>query len=185
MKDSDLIQKFCREGDAKAAEELLGRHERALYNYLWHMLRHTQDCEDVIQVTFAKVLNALSRYREENHFRSWLFRIGHNEAVNVIRHRKRFVPDAAPEIHPEAQPAASVRPEDPSRQLNRAERIRALNEAIANLPEAEREVVILRLQEDIAFKEIARITEAPVGTVLARMHNAKKRLKTILEPTLA
>lgn len=185
VKDSDLIQKFCREGDTKAAAELLKGHERALYNYLWQMLRHTQDCEDVIQNTFAKALGALPRYREENHFRSWLFRIGHNEAVNVIRHRKRFVADSAPESHPEIEDTASAQPADPSLQLNQAERVRALNDAIANLPEVEREVVVLRLQEDIPFKEIARITGAPIGTVLARMHHAKKRLKTFLEPTLA
>ena len=177
MDDSSLIDRFCRAGDLRAASELFGRYERELYNYLWQMLRNTHDSEDVLQETFVRALRALPRYREENHFKSWLFRIGHNEGLNVIRRRKRAnaLPESAPEPASEDSAAAPV---------EAAERASALHEAIAELPDVERQVVVMRLQSEMPFREIAEVVGAPLGTVLARMHNAKRRLKTILEPTL-
>ncbi len=184
VEDPALVRRFCDDGDREAAAELLGKYERALYNYLWQMLRHTQDCEDAIQNTFAKALRALPRYREQSHFKSWLFRIGHNEAIDAIRRRKRTVADEAPEEHAAADPLARQVP-TASEELERGERTDALREAVTKLPDAEREVLLLRLQGDVPFKEIAKVTGSPLGTVLARMHNAKKRLRPLLEPLLS
>ena len=64
------------------------------------------------------------------------------------------------------------------------ERLQALDQAISQLPDVEREVLAMRLQGDLPFKEIAKIIGAPIGTVLARMHSAKKRLKPLLEGKL-
>ena len=72
---------------------------------------------------------------------------------------------------------------DASTSTELAERARALHAAIELLPDHQREVIALR-QNDIPFKEIAAITGAPIGTVLARMHKAKHRLRTLLEPIL-
>jgi RNA polymerase sigma-70 factor (ECF subfamily) len=177
VEDSTLIERFCRGGDLRAAGELLGRYERELYNYLWQMLRHTQDSEDALQETFAKALRALPRYREENHFKSWLFRIGHNEGLNVIRRRKRA--GALPEAELELETASAA-----DAQVEVAERASALHEAIGALPDAERQVVVMRLQSEMPFREIAEVVGAPLGTVLARMHAAKRRLKEMLELSL-
>ena len=94
MKDSPLIRKFCSDGDGNAAVDLLGKYQRALYQFIWQMLHHSQDCEDAMQETFSKVLLALPRYREKNQFKSWLFRIGRNEAVEIIRRRCIVVAEA-------------------------------------------------------------------------------------------
>ncbi|MEM0895850.1 MAG: RNA polymerase sigma factor [Verrucomicrobiota bacterium] len=183
MDDSALIQKFCQNGDRDAARELLERYERPLFNYLWQMLRHTQDSEDALQECFGKVLRALPRYREENHFKSWLYRIAHNEGLNTIRRRKRFVVDPDPtEL---AEDPLTSSPIDAPNEIDGQERAELLQNAVGQLPDHEREVILLRLQADLPFKEIARITDSPIGTVLARMHNAKKRLKKILSPELA
>ena len=97
MDDSFLIRKYCNESDGDAAIELLKQYERPLYQYIWQMLQQQQDCEDVMQETFRKALRALPDYREENHFKSWLFRIGRNEAVDIIRRRRRSLVAEAPE----------------------------------------------------------------------------------------
>lgn len=81
-------------------------------------------------------------------------------------------------------PCAAPPTPEPSSRIDAKERAQALHEAIGKLPELEREVVILRLHEEIPFREIARIIDAPLGTVLARMHHAKQRLRTLLEPIL-
>ena len=68
--------------------------------------------------------------------------------------------------------------------MEQKERLQSLDKAIAQLPDAEREVLALRLQGDLPFKEIAQVIDVPIGTVLARMHRAKKRVKSLLESEL-
>ena len=112
-----------------------------------------------------------------------MFRIGRNEAINIIRRRRRTVVAESPEEHLEADPLIDRRPAV-SEVMEQRERLRALDHAIARLPDVEREVLAMRLQGDLPFKEIAKIIGAPIGTVLSRMHSARKRLKPLLEPEL-
>lgn len=174
--ESQLIQYYLREGDGAALRELFGRHEESLFRYLWQMLRHQEDSEDALQDTLRKALKALPDYREQTHFKSWLFRIGHNVAIDLIRRRMRTV--GMSDAREEAIPA---RDDGPAEALELKERSKALIEAVSQLPEHEREVVSLRLQADLSFREIAEAVGAPLGTVLARMHKGKQRLKTQLE----
>ena len=136
-----------------------------------------------MQETFSKALLALPRYREENHFKSWLFRIGRNEAIEIIRRRRRTVVAEAPEECLGTDPLIDCQPAAMEVMVQK-ERLQSLDRAIAQLPDAEREVLALRLQGDLPFKEIAEVSNIPIGTVLARMHRAKKRLKPLLESEL-
>ena len=175
VNDRALIQRYLHQQDVAALRELLGGHEDGLFRYLQKMLRHQQDSEDALQDTFRKALAALPEYREENHFKSWLFRIGHNTALEVIRRRRKIVK------MPDVADAEFETPSDgPRETMIRRERAERLREAVAALPQHERAVVLLRLEQDLSFREIAEIVEAPLGTVLARMHKAKERLKTQL-----
>ena len=183
MDDSFFIQKYCDEGDGDAAIELLKRYERPLYQFIWQMLQQQQDCEDVMQETFRKALKALPDYREENHFKSWLFRIGRNEAIDIIRRRRRtIVAEASEEYLGVAENIVSL--PGPRELIEEKESVQALMRAIALLPEKEKEVVAMRTQGELPFKEIAKIVGAPIGTVLARMHAAKKKLKSLLNTEL-
>ena len=136
-----------------------------------------------MQETFRKALRALTDYREENHFKSWLFRIGRNEAIDIIRRRRRMIVAEAPEEYlggvqdTESLPGARELIEE-------RESVQALMRAIALLPEKEKEVVAMRTQGELPFREIAKIIGAPIGTVLARMHAAKKKLKSLLNTEL-
>ncbi len=182
MEDQTLIQNYLETGDAGSVMRLFQRYEQNLFQYVWQMLRHQQDTEDATQEAIGKALRALPRYRPEKPFKSWLFRIGHNEAINVIRKRRKIV------IHEDPEAFVDEDPDElavPSVMVDAEERKQALQVALTKLPDSEREVVFLRLYEEIPFKEIAQITDSPLGTVLARMHNAKRRLKELLEPVLA
>ena len=172
MKADILIQRYLSQGDIGAVRDLFRHYEEGLYGYLWQMLKNQHDCEDALQDTFRKALEALPAYREESHFKSWLFRIGHNTGIEIIRRRKRIVemPDTL-EGHLDAPSSG------PRESLIQREREDELHDAIAALPQPERAVVLLRLQEELSFKEIAQVVDAPLGTVLARMHKAKKRLR--------
>ena len=132
-----------------------------------------------MQETFRKALSSLSDYREENYFKSWLFRIGRNEAINIIRRRRRTIVAEAPEEY--LGGVQDIESLSGARELiEERESVQALMRAIALLPEKEKEVVAMRTQGELPFKEIAKIIGAPIGTVLARMHAAKKKLKSLL-----
>ena len=90
VKADILIQRYLSQGDVSAVRDLLRNYEEGLYGYLWHMLKHQQDCEDALQDTFKKALEGLPTYREESHFKSLLFRIGLNTGIVFIRRRKRI-----------------------------------------------------------------------------------------------
>ena len=173
MKADILIQRYLSQGDIAAVRDLLRNYEEGHYGYLWHMLKHQQDCEDALQDTFRKALEALPTYREERHFKSWLFRIGHNTGIEIIRRRKRIV-----EMPETLEDHVVVPSSGPRESLIQRELVEELHDAIATLPHSERAVVLLRLEEELSFKEIAQVVDAPLGTVLARMHKAKKRLRT-------
>ena len=178
MNDHTLISRFRESGDRTAITELFGRYQTDLFNFIWQMLRQTQDAEDAMQETLIKAMRALPRYREENHFKSWLFRIAHHEVINTIRRRQRV------ELHEEPPGANRAETGNPfgARRLEGQERVSALQQAIEQLPDLERQVVLLRMQQELSFKQIAEVIDAPIGTVLGRMHHAKQRLKKALQP---
>jgi len=114
-----------------------------------------------------------------------LFQIACNEARGLLRKRGRRseVPLAGDDESPDWDPP-DTRTATPMETLVRGERVAELQAAVDTLPEAEREVVSLRLQLDCTFAEIATITGAPLGTVLGRMRNATRRLRNHLETTV-
>lgn len=182
--DMTLIKNYCAHGDVAAAAELLGRYEHGLYNFIWQTVRHHQDAEDARQETICKALEGLPQFRQQSQFKTWLYRIGHHEAINIVRKRRRLEIHESPEQLPGAALDTGVKA-TPSDHLEQCERTSALEDAIGKLPVHERQVVLLRLQEDMPFKEIARVMDAPLGTVLGRMRNARQRLYTLLSRSLA
>lgn len=179
VREYELIQNYLLHKEIGAIRELFQQYEDKLFRYLWQMLRQQQDSEDALQETFRKALHALPKYREENHFKSWLYRIGHNTALDLIRKRKKIV-----EMDEVMESGLTSDEAGPGEKIETRERAEAVREAVAALPELERDVVTLRMQADLSFKEIAEIVGAPLGTVLARMHKAKQRLKKQLTPII-
>lgn len=172
--DAALIRRYLANEDESAAEELIRRHARSVYRKLCHLLRNREDSEDLTQQVFAKAFAALSTYIDRGQFRSWLLRIARNESFALMRRRKaRPQPDR--EVQEGDLNAPSVIEEIQSR-----DKVAGIAQAIRQLPADERQVVQLRLQEELAFREIAELLEVPLGTVLSRMHQARSRLRGAL-----
>jgi len=174
--DAEQIERYLQTGDPAAAEALFTTHQQPLFNYLRTFLPRHHDAEDALQETFYRALRALPNYREKCQFRAWLYRIAHNVAISLLRRDQRQ--QTQPDFAELPAPLESVWETAANRDdLDHIER------AIALLPAAEREVLILRLRSDLPFREIAELTGAPLNTVLGRMHNARHRLKSaLIEP---
>ena len=171
--DGELIESFGA-GDQQAFEALYHRYRKPLYGFLNSMLpRQGSLVDDLYQKTWLRAIRNLPSYRHNEKFLSWLFRISHNLAIDHLRRQSRveeveFVEETA---------GTSDRP--PWLELSNAELGHALESAVAELPVGLREVFLLR-QQGIAFKEIARIQNASINTVLGRMRYAVLRLRSAL-----
>lgn len=172
-------------GDLRAFERLLDVYHQPLFAYLTRLLRNRDDAEDALQEVWCKVIRQKDAYRDQGKFSSWLYRIAHNHCLDTFRKRKHRTDDSEIVENEEGYSwldGIAADTPSPLDQLEEQELGEKLEEAVAQLPEAIREVYLLRSLQDIPFKEIAEIQEAPLGTVLSRMNLAVKKLRAALSP---
>ncbi len=167
------MRRFQR-GDARAFPELVRRHRAAVFAFV---LRWTQDrarAEDILQETWLKVVRASSDWSPRARFTTWLYTIARNACVDGARRERARAAEPL-----ESEPV-STESHDPERAAASSELRPVLEAAIAALPDAQREVFLLREMAGIPFHEIARMTGAPEPTVKSRMRYALEALRTRL-----
>ncbi len=180
----------AQRGDSAAFDRLVEAYSGRIFGFLYRVSGSKHDAEDLLQEVFLRVVRMIGAYEHTGRFESWLFRIAANLTRDVIRRAKRaprlLSADAdegagnegfhsarrRTEIAGPAQPADAG--------LIRREELDALGVALAKLPEAEREVVMLRHFSQMSFAEIAAVMDTPLGTALARAHRGLRRLRGIM-----
>ena len=179
--DAILVER-CLEGDEKAFEELLTKYRSPVFSICLRMVKNHSDAEDLAQEVFIRTFNVLDRYNSLYPFSSWLYRITSNLCIDFIRRRKKNIysldePVSGSDGEMSRQlPADTV---DPDRELENREMMEVLNQAIAELPDHYRIIVILRHQEDLSYGEISENLGIPLGTVKARIHRARNMIKRV------
>jgi RNA polymerase sigma-70 factor (ECF subfamily) len=178
MTDAELIQAW-RNGNNGALNQLVERWRRPLYGYLLKYTGQPADAEDLFQDTWVRVLGALPRYEERQQFKSLLFTVASRLAIDHARVRGRLrqlhVEDGEDEPLVERLEAGLA--SCPEWRLAEGQRSETLRLAIDALPDVQRQVVLLRLEAELSFQEIAVAQGAPLGTVLPRMHRAVKGIR--------
>ena len=174
LPDARLVRSYLM-GNDKAFEKLFKRYERPLFSFILRFTGDRAKAEDVFQQTWLKVINGLSSYEEKGKFASWLFGIANNCCIDEARKRSRSKVDdyASSEGMDKLEGDMS----DPEVELLRQEESVWLEQAVDRLPDAQKEVVLLRLHAEMPFKEIAELLGSPMNTVLGRMHYAVQNLK--------
>lgn len=183
MTDEELVRSVLT-GDRERFEELVERYQARLVNYLNRLVRDIDEAHDLAQEVFVRVYQALDRFDPQYRFSTWLFRVAQNAAIDVIRKRRfRLVPlgrsdadapDGGREIEvPDLAPSAQERLEGSERDL----RVRA---AIDELPGEYRELIVMRHYGELAYEEIARAKQLPLGTVKNKLFRARQLLKAVL-----
>lgn len=185
MRDSDEeLAAAARDGSAEAFSELVRRFERPILSLLMRLVRHPELAQDLAQESFVKAWRGLPSYDPGRPFRSWLFRIAHNTAIDQLR--KRRVDTVALE-EPESEGLDALgRISDPSLpdpllQLHHDRALAALETALGELRPDWREVILLRFREGLSYEEIAEVTGQPLGTVKTHLHRARRALMEALE----
>ena len=174
MTDKQLIQDYLA-GNDQAFERLYSRYRKQVYSYLNKMLPgQSAVVDDIFQRVWIKVVDNLPRYTDENRFIAYILRISRNQAIDHVRRSKWEVP-VEPE-HVEREEGG----ERPSADLEKREMMDIINQAVERLPDDQKDVFLMRRQE-ISFKEIARIQNVSINTVLGRMRYAMDHLRAHLK----
>lgn len=170
--DDALMIDFV-DGDDGALRILVERWERPVFAFLVRMLGSAEEAEDLCQDTFMSMIKAAGRYQPEGKFQSWLFRIAGNQARNRLRRRRilRWVPLADEHA---TSPATGP---DPLDALAGRESQRLVQEAIAGLPERQRQALVLKQYHDMRYQEIADTMGTSVSSVQMLLHRAMNALR--------
>lgn len=161
-------------GDVAAFEMLYGRHRASLYRFLLRQTRNPALADEFFQDVWQRVIAAGKGWKPDAAFRTWLYRIAHNRLADHWR-AMQYRP-AAPE-DADQRTAAVADPSDPERELSEFEQRRQLQLAIETLPEEQREVVLLRLEQELSLEEIGQITGVGRETVKSRLRYALDKLR--------
>ena len=183
LADPQLME-LCAAKDEDAFSEIVGRYERFVYSTVFAELKNTDDAFDVSQEVFIRLYNAAGGFRCESTLKTWLYRMCKNCAYDYMRkyYKHRAVSltykDAEEETTEDADIVSDATPED---ELLRKEKIQAVRNAVLELPEEQREVIVLREFQNMQYSEIAVMLGISEGTVKSRISRAREHLKKILE----
>jgi RNA polymerase sigma-70 factor (ECF subfamily) len=173
--DDFALMEAVREDREGAFERFTERFQRRLYRLAWGYLRQRDDALDAVQETMVKVYLARHSYRPSSHPFTWASRILANQCVDMLR-RRRARPAESLEAAQEAVPwrdLTACDPRDtPETEHRRNEFRRSVEEAVAGLPDSQREVFVLRHFEDLSLQEIAAARGCALGTVKSSLHRA-------------
>lgn len=176
------LVRLAKSGQPDAIEQLVDLYAPRLYGLLYRMTGSPADAEDLLQEAFIKMLRALPAYREDGRFEPWLFSIAANLARDWLRRQSRMAVAAAAGSQNDPETAAVSDQPAVEHRLLATEDADQLQQALADLSPAEREVLTLRFFSDLPFKEIAALLKVPLGTALARAHRALKHLREKMRP---
>ncbi|MGH7537457.1 MAG: RNA polymerase sigma factor [Gemmatimonadales bacterium] len=171
--DAELIAAW-QGGDERAAAELVRRHARALARFRVGAGAPEADLDDLVQEAFIRAFRAMSRFRGQCQFRTWLLRIGGNALKDLGRRlaRRRVVP---------LEDRFESKDGDPHERAEAGETEERLQRGLERLPRMQREVFLLRAQQGLEYEEIAAALDTSQGAARVHYHHAVKRLKEWLK----
>lgn len=181
ISDSKLVSLY-KQGNEEAFEQLLNRHKSRIYTTIYLIVKDNYVAEDLLQETFVKAINTIKegRYNEEGKFLPWITRIAHNLSIDYFRKEKRY-PTLVLEDGSKVFNTLEFAEDSVESYQIKQDTHSKLRELIQELPEAQKEVLIMRHYMEMSFQEIAESTGVSINTALGRMRyaliNLRKKMK--------
>lgn len=169
---------FGHKSKAERFEELAAQHERAVYLLCLRMMGNSEDALDCAQEAMLNAYRAFERFHGDNQGKTWFLRIAHNVCIDQLRKSKNVV--SLDLLREEGFDPADQKTLSPYAQLEEKERRDMLREAVQELPEEQRAVMVLRDFQDLSYEEIGEALSIPLGTVKSRLKRAREKIKQIL-----
>ena len=187
--DAQLIAQALA-GQTAAFGQLVQRYQERLFNTLVHVVGNAEDAKDTVQEAFVQAFLKLESFQGASAFYTWLYRIAFNAAITHRRRRGAMRSAeqnaaAAGLLRNSSEAGRQNAADGPSERMEREERCRQVRQAISQLPEEHRVVLVLREMDGCCYETIAEILDLPVGTVRSRLHRARMQLREQLKEVLA
>jgi RNA polymerase sigma-70 factor, ECF subfamily len=185
--DEALVAAYLDHGDERAFRTLVERHQERVFGFLVGMVRDRDVASDLFQETFFRVVSAMQKrrgtYEQQGRWLGWVMRIARNAALDHLRSRKKWQDvERDDDDGPSFFERLAADSPDAAAELDLAGQLDALRSAIEQLPPEQREVVLLRHESELTFREIAEITDVSINTALGRMRYALINLRKMMVP---
>ncbi len=181
ISDADLVSSYIK-GQEKSLSTLIERHQQRIYSFIYSKVYDRDVAEDIFQDTFIKVINTLKRgtYNEEGKFLPWVMRIAHNLVIDHFRRNNRM-----PKFDNDGEFSIFSVLSDSGlnieKQLIKDQVESDVRKLIQELPDDQKEVLMMRVYQEMSFKEISERTGVSINTALGRMRYALINLRKVIE----
>ncbi len=177
----------AQNGEQAAFGQLVEIHNSQVYGQILRMVRNPEDAKEITQLAWIKVWNKIGTFRFESAFSSWLYRVATFTALDAIRKRdsrKETNYDDLEESTIARDSISEIAPPEQVRNLERQEIKERFLEALEKLPEHHKTALMLRENDGLSYKEIAKRTHCKTGTVMSRIFNARKAIQLYMKDFL-
>jgi RNA polymerase sigma-70 factor (ECF subfamily) len=177
------LVRAARKGDLGAFEELVARHRDKIYARAWSMMRNETEAIDLSQEAWVKGWQRLKQFQGDSSFSTWITRIVINLCLDELRKQQRRRTESIEAMDAESggverqMPAIAV---NPTERLERGELRQRIDAALDRLSHEHRTVLVLHEFEEMEYKEIARVMDCSIGTVMSRLFYARRKLAALL-----
>ena len=175
-KDAELVERYLS-GDTAAFDEIMIRYERQIYRICYRFVENREDAMDLAQDVFIKAFEHLASFRRESSLKTWLYRIAMNHCINYVKkHKQEFVEvtEYTGSVHASMQA-----------QLEDREQREQFRRMVKLLPPKQKAILELRINEQLSYEEIAKISGRSISTIKASVFFALEKLrKLVKDPTL-
>ncbi len=183
LNDEQLVTR-AREGDTEAMEELFQRYRQPLFRIVYRSVRNQDEAEDIVQDVFLKAFERLHLFKERSQFSTWLIRIAMNLCTDRARQSQRRQALLQREADHKLAWMTHPHPPDPEEVVQQNVFHEVFYKALNQLPEPQRQLILMRDIEQMEYEQIAEILKTTVGGVKLRVMRARRALKIQLEPLL-
>ena len=179
--ENEIIRSVLR-GNVNDFEKLVTAYEKNVYNIALKMVGDPDDAADMTQETFIKAYRALSGFRGDSKFSSWLYRIASNVCLDFLRSRSRHPQVSLSTVDEDGQAPVELPDmrQNPEEQLMKKLGMEAVRRGLEQLPEQQRQILVLRELGGLSYAELAQTLGLEEGTVKSRIFRARKRLCALL-----
>jgi RNA polymerase sigma factor (sigma-70 family) len=185
LEDDKWVQ-LAVKGDEKAYAELSNKYQKPLYFHIRKMIRETDYVEDLVQDIFMKAFKNLKNYKNDYAFSTWLYRIATNHTIDYLRKKKLHTFSINTDSSDEDQAPIQLEDEDShtDEPMIRRQRKNKVHEAIDQLPEKYRLIILKRHIEEKSYQEISEEMDIPLGTVKAHIFRARELLYKYMKDSI-
>jgi RNA polymerase sigma-70 factor (ECF subfamily) len=180
LSDAELIQAFTK-GKDTALEVLINRYKDKIYTSIYMLVKDKYMAEDIFQDAFLKMIKTMreGRYSEQGKFLPWAMRVAHNLCMDYFRRAKVQIPVSLPDGRDISELIPGF--ENACDSMERRQTYSSVRDLVAELPNEQREVIVMRIYADLSFKQIADMSGVSINTALGRMRYGLINLRKMIQ----